>query len=98
MGPLLALASALVLAFVPTALFLGLWYGLMALRDDELVERAREMQAQRATYATGSSPSPGSGSPSASPADPETGVVCPHCGNRNVAGMNYCWHCLDSLE
>ncbi|MFW6018156.1 MAG: hypothetical protein ACOCPX_04990 [Halapricum sp.] len=34
-----ALVFTLVLSVLPTLLFLGLWRGLMALRDDELVER-----------------------------------------------------------
>lgn len=96
MHGIVGLAVALVLAVLPSLLFLGLWHGLMYLRDDDLVEQAREMERQRPQYSPGSSPGSG-GSVSTSRSNDDGTVVCPRCSTQNTAGVTYCWNCLAEL-
>ncbi|MEA5388694.1 zinc ribbon domain-containing protein [Haloarculaceae archaeon H-GB11] len=100
MGPVAALLFTVVLSLVPTVLFLGLWYALLALRDDDLVEQSRAMEARRPTYS--SSPGARKQSPTrpdaSGPSESDATVVCPRCGSRNAAGVTYCWHCLGELD
>lgn len=51
MEAVLRLAFTLVLSVLPTLMFLGLWRGLMALRDDELVERLEAEHYPESTVA-----------------------------------------------
>jgi len=89
LSPELDLAATLAMSLVPTLLFLGLWRGLMWLRDDALVEEARRMRAQQARF-----------SPARS-MDVDTAAdisVCAACGSRNPVGMTHCWNCLGELD
>ncbi|MFB6309109.1 MAG: hypothetical protein ABEH35_07250 [Haloarculaceae archaeon] len=89
LSPVLDLAATLALSLVPTLLFLGLWRGLMWLRDDALVEEARRMQAREAQLRPGR------------PIDVDAAAdvdVCSACGSRNPAGMTHCWNCLGDLN
>ncbi|MFB6207214.1 MAG: hypothetical protein ABEJ05_11885 [Haloglomus sp.] len=87
--PKLALMASLAMSLVPTLLFLGLWRGLMWLRDDALVEEARRKRAREARFDAGRS------------MDGDTAAAvsaCAACGSRNPAGMTHCWNCLGELE
>ena len=89
----LRVAAGLFVVVAPTLLFLGLWNGLMRLRDDDLVERVRRMEGRVST-----SPPPSGVAASAVAAVDETGrstVVCDSCGTENLAGMTYCQGCLE---
>jgi len=92
-----ALALTLGMSLIPTVLFLGLWRGLMYLRDDELVEEMRRMQATEVRHdiANGGG---GSSTPTRVPTLAESVVVCEGCGAKNAAGMTYCWHCLARVD
>ena len=83
-------AAGLVVIVAPTLLFLLLWHGLEAMRDDELVQRARR---RAETMEQGGSPfdfvPTASGSPD---------VRCPHCGAGNRDEMQYCQQCLSRLD
>ena len=88
-------AAGLFVIVAPTLLFLGLWKGLMRLRDDDLVERMRRMEGR-------ASPSPPTSGVVASAVSAlgENGrptVVCDSCGTQNRAGMDYCGECLAAL-
>jgi hypothetical protein len=97
MNGLLGLVAALVISLVPSLMFLGLWYGLMYLRDDDLIERAREMEAQRPQYSPGARPAGGSPVRTDRRTDPRGAVSCERCGTRNATGVTYCWQCLAEL-
>jgi hypothetical protein len=96
MNPVAALAFTLVLAAIPTLLFLALWRGLMYLRDDDLLEQARQMREGRPQYgvATGVG---GAGASAATTTEDDRTAVCPGCGAANAAGMDYCRNCLSRL-
>ena len=92
---------AAVLTVAPTLLFLGLWRGLMALRDDDLVNRTMNGEF---------GPVPNSlmhpdffGLSNAS-GDQSGGnravrsIQCRHCGTDNPLYANYCGNCLERLD
>jgi len=82
--------AGMVVIVAPTLLFLALWRGLEAMRDDELVRRAR----QRAEGMEESgSPFDVVPTPSHAPGD----VQCPNCGAGNREGVQYCQQCLSRL-
>lgn len=88
-----AVGSFVILA--PTLLFLGLWKGLMRLRDEALIERVRRMEGH-------GSPSPATSPVTASAAgaideNQQTGVDCEACGASNLGGMRYCRECFGTL-
>jgi len=88
------LAIAIAISLAPSLMFLGLWHGLMYLRDDDLIEQAREMEHRRPQYAPGSAPistTPVSGSGS------DATVVCQRCSTHNATGVTYCRNCLAEL-
>ncbi|WP_225335806.1 DUF7577 domain-containing protein [Halomicrobium urmianum] len=88
----LRVGAAVFVIVAPTLLFLGLWRGLDALRDDELVEMAREQGYLE------SSPSPTDVTADLLPTDPGTDtVVCETCGTDNLAEAKYCQGCLREL-
>ncbi|WP_227377276.1 zinc ribbon domain-containing protein [Haladaptatus halobius] len=91
-----------VLAVAPTLLFLGLWRGLMALRDDDLVNRT--MSGEFGTIpdspisammfgrnAVGREPTPMSG------ARVER-VRCSSCEEPNASYAEFCRNCLEKLR
>lgn len=84
-----ALLVTLVIAVLPTVLFLGLWHGLQYLRDDELIDRIQndyDNSGSRPRFMGGDGPTTTS-----------SGVRCPSCGTSNRHGMEYCQQCLDEL-
>lgn len=95
MEAVFALLVTLVIAVLPALLFLGLWYGLDYLRDDDLLRKARDERY--------------SDVPDYQPrfldrdidigqqSSPSSGVRCTECGTRNRHGMNYCQECLSEL-
>lgn len=89
----------LVAAFVvvaPSVLFVGLWRGLHALRDDRLVARMEEHATEPKRH-TNLSPtsllSVGTGSSS----DRPSVVTCGSCGTPNPNGVTFCHECLSRL-
>jgi hypothetical protein len=99
---LFRLVVAGVLAVAPTVLFLGLWRGLMALRNDDLANRT--LNGEFGRLPDGPIPTKvfrtavgggGSTDRAASP-DAET-VRCPHCGASNPRYVGYCDACLERL-
>lgn len=90
----LRVAAGLFVVVAPTLLFLGLWRGLMRLRDEDLIERMRRMEG------TASPSPPTSGVVSAVLPDESDrpAVVCEACGTPNPAGMTYCHECLGTLS
>ncbi|WP_245180651.1 zinc ribbon domain-containing protein [Haloarcula amylovorans] len=90
--------AGLFVIVAPTLLFLALWRGLESMRDDELIERARQ-RADGVEQSNGEwtvdrsavSLVPNSGSNHA-----ET-VACPNCGTENRTGVTYCQDCLDKI-
>lgn len=86
-------AVGLFVVVAPTLLFLGLWRGLMYLRDDELIERV----CGREGRASPSSPRSLFTGGLSSAADRESPVVCEACGAPNGSGVEFCRECLSSL-
>ncbi|AEM55654.1 hypothetical protein HISP_00085 [Haloarcula hispanica N601] len=97
----LRVIAGLFVIVAPTLLFLGLWRGLEAMRDDELIQQVHhraEMRDQSPTRAdwpvdtlTGDEASPLS----------ETNmsvVTCGTCGTPNMQDASYCQECLTELE
>lgn len=99
--PLVDLVVTLLLSLVPTLLFLGLWRGLMYLRDDAVIERARQMEGEYDGAGGGlTTPSPGAAGDSSDVGGaPPTAdsVRCENCREWNTAGVTYCWNCLEEL-
>ncbi|WP_226022484.1 DUF7577 domain-containing protein [Halomicrobium salinisoli] len=87
----LRVGAAVFVIVAPTLLFLGLWRGLDALRDDELVEMAREQGYLE------SSPSPTDVTAELLPDTGSDTVVCEACGTDNLAEATYCQGCLREL-
>jgi hypothetical protein len=84
-------AMGLFVIVAPTLLFLGLWRGLEAMKDEELIERARKQQSVSSSPTSSLTPSifPDSGA--------ET-TTCDNCGTPNVADATYCQQCLSKLS
>lgn len=85
-------AMGLFVIVAPTLLFLGLWRGLEALKDDELIERA---QAQGDFS---SSPSPSEVASSLLPDTDRDLTTCQDCGTPNTTDATYCQECLRKLS
>jgi hypothetical protein len=81
-------AGGLFVIVAPTLLFLALWRGLQAMKDDELVRRVRQRTEGMEDAAR-------SLSPAARPSSPV--VACPNCGIGNRADTAYCKQCLSPL-
>jgi len=91
----LRVLTILFVIVAPALLFSGSRRGSTYLRDDELIERARQMEGR-------SSPSPGPPSVSALVASPfetsdDAAVVCEACGTSNRAGVQFCRECFARL-
>lgn len=94
----LRVAAGLFVVVAPTLMFLALWRGLEAMRDDELIQRARrrakadasdsEWQVDAAALTDLAT----SGDPTA-----DRTITCRSCGARNRADVTYCRQCLDSV-
>lgn len=85
-------AAGLFVIVAPTLLFLGLWRGLEAMKDEELVERVEE------TEEFSVSRSPTSIASSVLPdGDAET-TTCQSCGTPNLGDATYCQECLGKLS
>lgn len=82
-------AAGLFVIVAPTLLFLALWRGLQAMKDDELVQRVQQ-RADGMDQARSPLTAPVPSSPST--------VPCPHCGTGNRRDVSYCRGCLASLE
>jgi hypothetical protein len=85
----------------PTLLFLGLWRGLDAMRDDELIERARQ-RAEATDQSPGGSewptdPLPHTGQSPLKAANSTRVVTCETCGTPNMQDATYCQECLSEL-
>lgn len=99
MDPVVAwrVAVAVLVVVTPTLLFLGLWHGLMRMRDGELVQRVQARVEEQSATAGGAAGSP-SGSPAAPvPAGRARLVRCSSCGERNFVAFDYCRECLAAL-
>jgi len=82
------MVAVLIIIVTPSLLFLGLWHGLMAMRDDELVQRVQE-RAEASDEI---------GMPlSIVPQTDSSTVACPNCGTGNRSGVAYCKQCLSPL-
>ena len=92
--------AGLFVIVTPTILFLGLWRGLEAMRDDELIQRAN-----RRAKALEQSPSrrwefDPAAMAAAATGDriPEGMTSCSSCGTLNETGVTYCQECLGKLS
>ena len=91
------LLVAAVVIVAPSLLFLGLWRGLMRLRDDDLIDRLPDEEPVGSPLDTdlgrgllGLQGSVGE--------QQDEAVVCDACGARNVEHARYCGHCLKRLD
>lgn len=80
--------AVLIIIITPSLLFLGLWRGLMAMRDDELVQRVQERAeaSDEMGMALSAIPQPDSST-----------IACPNCGTGNRSGVARCKQCLSPL-
>lgn len=87
----LAVAGFVIVA--PSLLFVGLWRGLHALRDDRLIERLTDDATGRPLVR------PHDLVPAPNPdAELDVDVVsCNRCGAANLDGMTFCQDCLSRL-
>lgn len=85
------LAVGLFVIVAPTLLFLGLWRGLEAMKDDELIERARAEGGF-------SSPSPTDIAASMLPDADSEATTCESCGAPNLTDATYCQECIGKLS
>jgi hypothetical protein len=97
----LRVIAGLFVIVAPTLLFLGLWRGLEAMRDDELIQRAHQRAEERDQSPTGSDwPVDALTDHESSPLS-ETSlsvVPCDTCGTPNMEDASYCQECLSELE
>lgn len=96
----LRVAAGLFVILAPTVLFLGLWRGLEAMRDDELVQRAHQ-RAQSMENDRGGWEFDGAAiRAAATRADPvpDEMIACDSCGAHNRDDVTYCRDCLSDLS
>ncbi len=102
LGTYLEFLSAMVLAVTPAVLFLLFYRGLMALRDDQLIQRLAEEFEQPSESSDQSAlmhldvGDGGASGPSAVDSAPAP-VQCPSCGAANAPVADYCHDCLSEL-
>jgi hypothetical protein len=88
-----------VLVVAPTMLFLGLWRGLMALRNDDLANRT--LNGDFGPISDGPIPARMFGFAAPRGGRAATGseslVRCPNCQSENPGYVGYCEECLESL-
>ncbi|MFC4357177.1 zinc ribbon domain-containing protein [Halobium salinum] len=80
----------------PSLLFLGLWRGLMRLRDDDLIDRTSDDWNEPYVGPTIVPRSVVPGSDQKVPARVDF-VVCDQCGAPNAEGSRYCHECLSRV-
>lgn len=96
----LRVIAGLFVIVAPTLLFLGLWRGLEAMRDDELIQQVHQRSEMRDQSPTGPDWPADVLTEEASPLS-ETGlsaVTCDTCGTPNMEDASYCQECLTELE
>lgn len=93
--------AGLFVIVAPTLLFLGLWRGLEAMRDDELIEQAHQRAETMDQSRTDADwPVDALTDDQASPLS-ETAmsvVTCGTCGTPNMRDATYCQECLTELD
>lgn len=89
--------AAVVLIVAPSVLFLGLWHGLHALRDDELIAH---IHAQSGGSLTGPRVTATDVLPTSSQTEStrEVVVACRTCGTPNPEDVRFCHECLSRLS
>ncbi|MDT3434014.1 zinc ribbon domain-containing protein [Haloarcula sp. 1CSR25-25] len=97
----LRVIAGLFVIVAPTLLFLGLWRGLEAMRDDELIEQVTQRAETMDRSGAGRDRpvdvlTDGSASP-LSETDLSI-VTCGACGTPNMQDASYCQECLTELE
>ncbi|MEF8881357.1 MAG: zinc ribbon domain-containing protein [Halapricum sp.] len=97
MEAVLRLVFTLAIVVLPTVLFLGLWHGLIALRDDKLVMRLETEYYADSTVA----PQPTFLTEDVAAVLPgqwlSSGVQCSNCGAENPEGTDHCRQCSEKL-
>jgi hypothetical protein len=95
----LRVVAGLFVIVAPTLLFLGLWRGLEAMRDDELIQQVHQ-RAETMDQQSGDPERPvdalTDGPSLSEPAPPV--VTCSACGTPNMRDATYCQECLTELE
>ncbi|GAA0245496.1 hypothetical protein [Haladaptatus pallidirubidus] len=89
-----------VLTVAPTLLFLGLWRGLMALRDDDLVNRTMNGEFGPVPNSLLRSGLPGSSKIGRDPTTANragTSLRCRICDAENPRYADYCGNCLKKI-
>ncbi|WP_324755802.1 zinc ribbon domain-containing protein [Haloarcula montana] len=96
----LRVAAGLFVIVAPTVLFLGLWHGLEAMRDDELVQRAKQRAETMDTDGGAWNVDSASVRAAATRADPvpDETVACDNCGTYNCEDVTYCRDCLSDIS
>jgi len=97
----LRVIAGLFVIVAPTLLFLGLWRGLEAMRDDELIQQAHQRAEMRDRSPTDADwPVDVLADETVSPLS-ETNlsvVTCGTCGTPNMQNATYCQECLTELD
>ena len=97
----LRVIAGLFVIVAPTLLFLGLWRGLEAMRDDELIQQVHQRAEMRDQSPTKPDwPVDVLTDAEALPlSETKMSVVtCSACGTPNVQDATYCQECLTELE
>ncbi|EMA20783.1 zinc ribbon domain-containing protein [Haloarcula argentinensis] len=97
----LRVIAGLFVIIAPTLLFLGLWRGLEAMRDDELIQQAHQRAEMRDQPSAGPDWSTDTLLADESSPLSETKmsvVTCSTCGTPNVQDASYCQSCLTELD
>ncbi|MFY4811301.1 DUF7577 domain-containing protein [Haloarcula sp. AONF1] len=97
----LRVIAGLFVIVAPTLLFLGLWRGLEAMRDDELIQQAHQRAEMRDQSPTGSDWPVDALTDDTVSLLSETNmsvVTCGTCGTPNMQDATYCQECLTELE
>ena len=97
----LRVIAGLFVIVAPTLLFLGLWRGLEAMRDDELIQQVHqraEMRDQPSTRHTLSADTLLDDESSPLSETSLSVVTCDTCGTPNIQDATYCQECLTELE
>ncbi|MEF8828048.1 MAG: zinc ribbon domain-containing protein [Haloarcula sp.] len=97
----LRVIAGLFVIVAPTLLFLGLWRGLEAMRDDELIRQAHQRAEMKDQSSTGPDWSVDALTDAEVSPLSETNlsvVTCRSCGTPNMRDASYCQECLAELE
>lgn len=89
--------TAMLLAITPAVLFIAFYRGLMAMRDDQLIQQLADELEELPGRNDETVSAPRHGGLATHDSTSTAAVQCPNCGARNDPVADYCHDCLSEV-